>query len=410
MESAIQEVNGLGWCQMRAIILMALPLTAFPGFMQMQVFFGQVLPHECENDVNKTGAIIRKYIPRNETECGDCNMKTSYTNDFGLLCDNKDSMPYLQSAFFFGALFGQIVWGILQDKIGRRKVLLICSTLVCFSGLIFLSSTNYNFTIIGSGFAGFFSVGLGQYTLPMEIVSADKRFIVGPGLTAGWAIGAGWYLLSSFIFRDWRYAATMNFSLVPLCLPTYYFFIPESPRWLWRQGRRKEAIEVLQWMARINRRSFDEKLMNNLEREEEQKLMIEKKVEVANKERLFDVFKYPRVLFRFFVMLLMHCETVTIWLTMIFSAGKIHCCLYVTMLGNFILEGPIRILLSTQVLKITRRKGMYAFVMVSCIFFIGALLIDDLELDNLNIFKLFLGVTGKFLMTMYFPIDGTYIK
>ena len=53
---------------------------------------------------------------------------------------------------------------------------------------------------------------------------------------------------------------------------------------------------------------------------------------------------------------------------------------------------------------------MYAFVMVSCIFFIGALLIDDLELDNLNIFKLFLGVTGKFLMTMYFPIDGTYIK
>ena len=63
MESAIQEVNGLGWCQMRAIILMALPLTAFPGFMQMQVFFGQVLPHECENDVNKTGAIIRKYIP-----------------------------------------------------------------------------------------------------------------------------------------------------------------------------------------------------------------------------------------------------------------------------------------------------------------------------------------------------------
>ena len=142
-----------------------------------------------------------------------------------------------------------------KDKIGRRKVLLICSTLVCFSGIIFLSSANYNFTIIGSGFAGFFSVGLGQYTLPMEIVSADKagfrigvylsalsatqsnqfenpnkRFIVGPGLTAGWAIGAGWYLLSSFIFRDWRYAATMNFSLVPLCLPTYYFFIPESPR------------------------------------------------------------------------------------------------------------------------------------------------------------------------------------
>ena len=62
MESAIKELNGLGWFQMRAILLMALPLTAFPGFMQMQVFFGQVLPHQCENDANKTGAIIMKYI------------------------------------------------------------------------------------------------------------------------------------------------------------------------------------------------------------------------------------------------------------------------------------------------------------------------------------------------------------
>ena len=124
-----------------------------------------------------------------------------------------------------------------------------------------------------------------------------------------------------------------------------------------------------------------------------------------------------------------------------------HCCLYITMLLNFILEGPIRIaslkkrltirpwnhfiemmmryssigskflnetiqriFLSSQVLKITRRKGMYAFVMVSCMFFIGALLIGDLELENLNVLKLLLGVTGKFLMTMYFPIDGTYIK
>ena len=53
---------------------------------------------------------------------------------------------------------------------------------------------------------------------------------------------------------------------------------------------------------------------------------------------------------------------------------------------------------------------MYTFVMVSCVFFIGALLIGDLELDNLSVLKLLLGVTGKFLMTMYFPIDGTYIK
>ena len=96
MESAIKELNGLGWFQMRATLLVALPLTGFPGFMQMQVFFGQILPHECENDTNKTGSIVAKYIQKNLSDCGDCSMETSYANDFGLLCDNKDSMPYLQ--------------------------------------------------------------------------------------------------------------------------------------------------------------------------------------------------------------------------------------------------------------------------------------------------------------------------
>ena len=99
MESAIKELNGLGWFQMRATLLVALPLTGFPGFMQMQVFFGQILPHECENDTNKTGAIVAKYIQKNLSDCGDCSMETSYANDFGLLCDNKDSMPYLQRYF-----------------------------------------------------------------------------------------------------------------------------------------------------------------------------------------------------------------------------------------------------------------------------------------------------------------------
>ena len=44
--------------------LLAVPLSAAQGLWQMQVFFGQVLPHECEDDVNKTGNIISKYIER----------------------------------------------------------------------------------------------------------------------------------------------------------------------------------------------------------------------------------------------------------------------------------------------------------------------------------------------------------
>ena len=77
-------------------------------------------------------------------------------------------------------------------------------------------------------------------------------------------------------------------------------------RWLWRQGRRKEAIEILRWMARINGRSLDGKMMDSLEHHEEEKCMMEEKlVDTGSNEALHDVLKYPRVVFRFCVMLIM---------------------------------------------------------------------------------------------------------
>ena len=85
-------------------------------------------------------------------------------------------------------------------------------------------------------------------------------------------------------------------------------------------------------MARINQRSIDGKMLDSLEQQdrllilnqyyslchirsvwfirslikEEEKCMMENKlVETGSNEVLSDVLKYPRVLFRFFVMLLM---------------------------------------------------------------------------------------------------------
>ena len=46
-------------------------------------------------------------------------------------------------------------------------------------------------------------------------------------------------------------------------------------------------------MARINERSFDDKLLSGLD-EQEEKLMIEEQNESGEKEVLIDVLKYPR--------------------------------------------------------------------------------------------------------------------
>ena len=73
-------------------------------------------------------------------------------------------------------------------------------------------------------------------------------------------------------------------------------------RWLLRQGRRDEAIEVLEWMAKVNGRSLDHKILESLELKEENKDSIEETKD-EKKERISDIFKNPRVLFRFLIQL-----------------------------------------------------------------------------------------------------------
>ena len=48
-----------------------------------------------------------------------------------------------------------------------------------------------------------------------------------------------------------------------------------------------------------------------------------------------------------------------------------HCCIYITMLIIFLMEGPLRLALATPILKVTRRKGLYLFVCASAFCFLG---------------------------------------
>ena len=107
-------------------------------------------------------------------------------------------------------MFGQSIWGAFQDKIGRRKVLLICgNSLVIFLAIMVFAPNHYYF-MVGSGLAGFFSSGLGAYTLPIELVSADKRFIVGTDNS--WLGDRGWLVFAFFICHVSKYF--LSYSLI----------------------------------------------------------------------------------------------------------------------------------------------------------------------------------------------------
>ena len=65
------------------------------------------------------------------------------------------------------------------------------------------------------------------------------------------------------------------------------------------------------------------------------------------------------------------CHAIALWMVIILSTGKMHCCIYVTMLIIFLMEGPLRLVIATPILKITRRKGLYLFICASAFCFLG---------------------------------------
>lgn len=55
----------------------------------------------------------------------------------------------------------------------------------------------------------------------------------------------------AYFIRDWRYLQ-LALSLPSIILISYYWLVPESPRWLFTVGRIDEAAKVLEKSARMN--------------------------------------------------------------------------------------------------------------------------------------------------------------
>ena len=57
----------------------------------------------------------------NETCDWDCDMKTSFVNDFGMLCENEYQQKLILSFVLGPHIFGALIAGQAMDTLGRRN-------------------------------------------------------------------------------------------------------------------------------------------------------------------------------------------------------------------------------------------------------------------------------------------------
>lgn len=175
------------------------------------------------------------------------------------------SLGFLMSSAQIGCIFGAMLGGTICDRYGRKKALFFSSILFGISTIFtaFAPSVGvFNvFRMIGG-----LGVGLASIVSPMYIAEIAPSSIRGRLVTLNqFAICIG--LLSAVIVSyfmsfslGWRWMFASQ-SIPILLFIGGLFVIPESPRWLVKKNRNKEAFLVLK---RINGESVAQSEMKEI--------------------------------------------------------------------------------------------------------------------------------------------------
>ena len=156
----------------------------------------------------------------------------------------------LASTALAGMMFGAMLFGMLADKIGRKKVILICVGL--FSGFTFLGGFASNPTEFG---ALRFIAGLGiggvlpnLVALTSEYAPQKLRSTLVTTMFSGYAVGGILAaLLGVNLTGTYGWEIMFFIAGIPLLfLPVIWKYLPESLTFLVKKEELKKAKEIIQ--------------------------------------------------------------------------------------------------------------------------------------------------------------------
>ena len=159
------------------------------------------------------------------------------------------------SNLMVACVIGALLAGPIADWTGRKKVLILCAVLFTVSAI--LSALPRSFTeLVIARFIGGMGVGMASVVSPMYIAEISPAKIRGRlvalnqlAIVVGILLSylSNWLLVDTGI-NNWRYMLVAEI-LPAITFLVGLFFIPESPRWLTKEGLEKEALDVLNIVA-----------------------------------------------------------------------------------------------------------------------------------------------------------------
>ena len=166
-------------------------------------------------------------------------------------------MGWTASSALVGCVAGVSVAGILSDRLGRNRILIVSAALFLISAIGSALAVNVTVLIIFRILGGV-GVGMASMLSPLYIAEISPAGIRGKMVSYNQlAIVSGMlivyfinYLIASSGPEQWNITSGWRWMFASEALPAALFllmllFVPNSPRWLIKQGREKEAMDVL---------------------------------------------------------------------------------------------------------------------------------------------------------------------
>ncbi|XP_020285317.1 organic cation transporter 1-like isoform X1 [Pseudomyrmex gracilis] len=205
----------------------------------------------------------------------DCQYGWNYDNrdydstlvtELDLVCANS-WWPSTSTTFFYvGSLFGNVVFGWIADKWGRRTAFFAILFLEVIFSIATSFSPNYVIytalrTVNGLFFPAIYQI---PFILALELMGPRYRTFAGMVICMFFATAMSLLALLGYLLRHW-YTLSLATSVPFVVLFSYYWIIPESPRWLLSKNRIDEAEVIVQHMAKVNGKTVPSNFLRKME-------------------------------------------------------------------------------------------------------------------------------------------------
>ncbi|CAL1586586.1 unnamed protein product [Knipowitschia caucasica] len=353
------------------------------------------LQYELKEDLNQSCELSQDLSQSPTSGCKhgweyNYEGRQSFVTEFDLVCSDAWLVDMYQATLNVGFLIGSIAIGYLADRFGRKLSFLMSNLLNGIAGILVAVAPNYVSLLVFRTLYGFGVKGgwVAGYVLITELVGVEYRRTVGVVYQMFFSVGILILPLLAYYISDWRWLQVV-ITVPYIFFLSYYWFIPESPRWLLSQNKKEQAVRITEAIAKENNMTLSKKIETLADDNAE-----------STTASFMDLIRTPKMRKHTFILSYNWFTSAVVYQGLIMRLGILGGNVYIDFLISGLVEFPAALLILFTIERIGRRLPFATANFVagaSC--FITACIPDSMFL-----FKTAVACVGRLCITMTFEM------